>query len=600
MAADADDKTRVTHADFIEPANTADNRNTGSKHGDGDNGTDEIVAALQHTGEEVGMTWRSCMAVAAMALSYNAYLFTLLIPPAILSFINADLGPDSTYTWITISWNLGGAIFVTIGGRLSDIFGRRWFFICGAATLIVGAVVGATGQSIGQMIASGAIFGSGAGLLEMAFGAVQEIVPNEWRMVTIGLFDASSIIAQVMPLIAWAIIKYTGQWRNAYYLMIAFQALNTAFLGAFYHPPSFRTKHASSTRTKSDLLKSFDWIGLAMFITGCTLFIIGVNWGGTLYPWKSAATLAPIVLGLLLLVGLGFYEAYGNIEEPLLPARLFKEVRHFTMPMIVMSVVGMQYYSNATLWPRMSQLLYATDEISKGLYAEVVPLGTILGGLAVLGSKRLGHQRWQIVFYIALQTACVGALSTSTIDNPVKSVILTVIVSMTTALVMLNCFVLVGFGIVDQNDIGTAAGIAGTARLIAGAIAVAIFGNVTNNRYTTALPNRVSDEVAGLGFNSTNMVGLIAAARLNTDAAYAGVPDMTDEIRAAATRGNQLAYLDGAHLSYLIAMAFGVVGCVAAFWIPSIDRRKYTKKTVALQEQDRKMLQEKKLQSPGA
>lgn len=140
------------------------------------------------------------------------------------------------------------------------------------------------------------------------------------------------------------------------------------------------------------------------------------------------------------------------------------------MPMIVMSVVGMQYYSNATLWPRMSQLLYATDEISKGLYAEVVPLGTIrtfihslvlnflltltpeVGGLAVLGSKRLGHQRWQIVFYIALQTACVGALSTSTIDNPVKSVVLTVIVSMTTALVMLNCFVLVGFGIVDQND----------------------------------------------------------------------------------------------------------------------------------------------------
>lgn len=108
-----------------------------------------------------------------MAMSYNAYLFTLLVPPAILSFINAELGPDTTYTWITISWNLGGAIFVTIGGRLSDIFGRRWFFICGAATLIVGSIVGATGQSIGQMIASGAIFGSGAGLLEMAFGAVQ-------------------------------------------------------------------------------------------------------------------------------------------------------------------------------------------------------------------------------------------------------------------------------------------------------------------------------------------------------------------------------------------------------------------------------------------
>lgn len=152
-------------------------------------------------------------------------------------------------------------------------------------------------------------------------------MPNEWRMITIGLFDASSIIAQVMPIISWAIIKYTGQWRNAYYVMIAFQVFNTGFLYAFYHPPSFTTKHGASTRTKTDLLKSFDWIGLGMFITGCTLFIIGVNWGGTLHPWTSAATLVPIILGLLLLVVLGFYEAYGNIQEPLLPARLFKQVR---------------------------------------------------------------------------------------------------------------------------------------------------------------------------------------------------------------------------------------------------------------------------------
>jgi MFS family permease len=108
-----------------------------------------------------------------MALSYNAYVFTLLMPPAILSYINADLGPDPAYTWISISWNLGGAIFVTIGGRLSDIFGRRYFFLAGCSLLVVGSIVGATGQTISQMIASGAIFGAGSGFLEMAYGAVQ-------------------------------------------------------------------------------------------------------------------------------------------------------------------------------------------------------------------------------------------------------------------------------------------------------------------------------------------------------------------------------------------------------------------------------------------
>lgn len=157
--------------------------------------------------------------------------------------------------WITISWNLGGAIFVTVGGRLSDTFGRRWFFISGAAILIVGSIVSAPGQSISQMIAGGAIFGAGSGFFEMSFGAVQEIVPNEYRMVTIGLFGASSLIAQIMSLCACAMIKYTHNWRNAYHLMIGFQAFNLAYLCFFYHPPKFETKHAHDGKSRMQLIK---------------------------------------------------------------------------------------------------------------------------------------------------------------------------------------------------------------------------------------------------------------------------------------------------------------------------------------------------------
>lgn len=55
--------------------------------------------------------------------------------------------------------------------------------------------------------------------------------------------------------------------------------------------------------------------------------------------------------------------------------------------MIVMAIGGMQYYSQATLWPRLSQLLYASDEISKGLFASVLPLGTIRELLSPLDPK---------------------------------------------------------------------------------------------------------------------------------------------------------------------------------------------------------------------
>lgn len=88
------------------------------------------------------------------------------------------------------SWNLGAAIIVTIGGRLSDILGRRWFLLFGAIAATIGALVGATGQSINQMITSGIIFGVGGGFQEMCFACAQELVPNKHRFKTLGAADA--------------------------------------------------------------------------------------------------------------------------------------------------------------------------------------------------------------------------------------------------------------------------------------------------------------------------------------------------------------------------------------------------------------------------
>ncbi|KAJ4375305.1 hypothetical protein N0V83_002391 [Neocucurbitaria cava] len=494
------------------------------------------------------------MAAISMAMCYNAYLFTLLIPPAILAYINADLGPDPRYTWITISWNLGGAMFVTVGGRLSDLFGRRWFFIVGACIIILGSIVSATGQSINQMIAGGALFGCGSGFLEMAFGAVQLTMRR-------------------------AIIKHTGNWRICYYIMIGFQVINLTLLVIFYNPPTFKEKKIEHGKSAGQLLREFDWLGMFLFIAGGTLFIFGVSWGGSLAPWISAVVLAPIIIGLLTLIALGFYEAYVPLAMPLFPPRLFRALRHFTVPILVMSIGSMQYYSNATLWPRLSQLIYATDEISKGLYSEALPLGTIIGGIIVAFSR----------------SACVGAMSTASMDNPVKSIILTVIISTCTSVNLLNGMVLVGFGIVYQEDIGTAAGLAGTSRLLAGAIATAIFSNVTNGKYATSLPTAVRANLAPFNLSPAVVTKLIAAAKANTAAGYAAIPGITPAIKAAASLGNKQAYLEGAHLSYLVALAFGLVGVIAAFFIPSVDKRKYTEKTVALQKLDRRALEEKKL-----
>lgn len=217
-------------------------------------------------------------------MMYESYLFTLIMPAAILAYINADLGPDPKYPWITVTWNLGAAIIVTVGGRLADIFGRRWFLLTGAMSAAVGALVGATGQSITQMIVSGVLFGFGGGFQEMCFACAQELVPNRYRFATLGIMIFANHFSSFGPLIGYAFVKYSGVgWRACYWYCFAWEVATAAMLWVFYRPPSFGTKHEDDGKGKWELVKEMDHVGLWLFTAACLLLLLGLNW----VSWRS-------------------------------------------------------------------------------------------------------------------------------------------------------------------------------------------------------------------------------------------------------------------------------------------------------------------------
>lgn len=77
----------------------------------------------------------------ALAVTYEACLFSFTLPAAILLTINQDVGPSNNIAWAATSWALAGAVVMTIAGRCSDIFGRRNFFLTGNALGIVGCAI---------------------------------------------------------------------------------------------------------------------------------------------------------------------------------------------------------------------------------------------------------------------------------------------------------------------------------------------------------------------------------------------------------------------------------------------------------------------------
>ncbi|KAL2794843.1 fungal trichothecene efflux pump [Aspergillus keveii] len=555
---------------------------------------DEESSGAIPTAENTGSTMphltpRTIMAIISICLLYNSYLFTQLMPAVILSSINADLGPDANYPWITICWNLGAAVIVTIGGRLSDIFGRRWFLISGAVFGAAGAVVGATGQSVSQMIGAGVLMGIGGGFGETLFASVQEIVPNRYRLFILGCVEISNIPAMLSPMIGYAFISHTKLgWRVCYWWMFAFESLTAIALFIFYRPPSFKTKHREDQKTKRQLLAALDYVGLLLFLAGCILLLLGLNWGGRNFPWKSVGVIVPIVLSVVLFVALGFWEVYAKLEYPILPPRLFRKWRDFTSLIAMTFVGGMLYYSMNILWPRQSALLYVPPGNStlQGVYANMFSFGTILAGIFVLTIvPRLGHERWQLIGFLVVQTGMIGSMGSVGVDDKAQAIATIIIVAASVTPPQYLAFGMISLGLENQDDIGISQGLLCTFRLIGGAIATAIYTAIQSNRFNALIGDRVQDAASQSGFTG-DISALVAAAQTNTQAAYQSIPGITDQVIQTVSAAAKVVSAESYQLVYEVAVAFGGLAILVALTTRDIDKRKKTGECAVQLEND--------------
>ncbi|KAH8652088.1 fungal trichothecene efflux pump [Xylariales sp. PMI_506] len=519
------------------------------------------------------------MACISIAAQINAYIMTLLIPSTTLTYIYAELGPNPSYTWITVSWTLGASVVVSVGGRLSDIFGRRYFLMFGATISLVGCLVGANGKSINMMIASGVLFGLGSGFQELAYAIIQEMLPNKYRIIGVGALDMSLALAFVSPVISYVFIAYYEiGWRGAYWFMFSWHLLGLILLFLFYHPPNFDLKHREDGQTRLQLLMELDYVGLLLFTAANVLFLLGINWGGRQYPWKSAAVIAPMVIGIICGICLGFWEAYANLKHPLLPPKMFKKIREFDMIIVVCFVGGMLYYSMNVLWPRQSQLFFVTSStpILQGVYAMIFSCGTWLAAwIVVFVCPRLHHEKWQMVFFMVAQTALIGSLSSVGVNDKAQAIATVVLGAAMVTPPQLLSFTMLSLTLEDQTDIGVAVGLAGTFRLLGGAVATAVYSAILSTKFQAGIAGKMEDAIAqaGAAYSDGLLAALVKAASTNTAAAYGAVQGATPALVAAAEMATKLAYVDAFSVVYLSAIAFGAVAIVAAFFTVSTDRK---------------------------
>jgi len=142
---------------------------------------------------------------------------------------------------------------------------------------------------------------------------------------------------------------------------------------------------------------------------------MGISWGGSYYPWKSAHVIGTIVIGFLALVAFVLYESFMPLKEPLVPMYLFKNVPWVADTFIV-ALGASVYYAFAIVWPTMVFSLYTSDLTKGGFLCCVTGCGTNAGQI-VGGNlcRRMGKQKLQLIVTAISMAAFLGGKSKSTL-----------------------------------------------------------------------------------------------------------------------------------------------------------------------------------------
>lgn len=569
------DQIQTHHHDNITEADANDVPAAYEKSGLGHNADDNVVGADFAVADDElpagyfrSMNFLGSMLGIGMSFCCGVGGFSLIAP--VLGIVNADIGPDPNLTWVSMSYLLTSSIGLIIVGRVTDIFGRRWWFIGGNAIGTIGAIVCAVAPNIPALIAGETLIGVGASVQLSYSFAVGEIVPLKWRFLAQAYVFVWGIPGSgLAPAISYVFIYQTAAgWRGIFYFLIALNAITTVLFYFFYHPPTFRMKHASAN--KKEFIKHFDYLGIFLVTLGLLLFLMGISWGGSLHPWKSAPVIVTIVLGFVIIVAFVLWETYGNLKEPMMPIHVFRH-RGWNITIILWSLGAAIYYANAILWPSMVAALYSEGHSSMwaGWVSCIPGCGILAGEFCAAGFKR--KTNWQIMVVFPVGGVLLGVMATSTPDTVVRSSALIFFASFFIGWNELLNSTVATISIEDQREIGTYAGTGGSSRSLISTICSTIYTTVLSNRLAQTIPAKVPAAVIAAGLPESSVAAFIAAVSAGTASAWDAVVGLTPVIQAAGVRAYQEANSSAYNTVFLTTIAFSGLGSILAIFAPNVD-----------------------------
>lgn len=316
-----------------------------------------------------------------------------------------ELGGFELFVWVFSAYMIASVVATPIFGKLSDIYGRKRFFLLGLVVFLVGSILCGLSTSMTQLIIFRAIQGIGAGaLMPITFAIIFDIFPPEKRGKMNGLFGAVFGLSSVFGPLLGAFFTDYIDWRWVFYINIPIGIVSFGLIYSAYHENLKKRE------------QQIDWAGITFFIIAILGLMFAIEFGGSgTYPWLSAQIIGLFTTFVVFLIAFLWVEM--KVGDPMIELSLFKN-RVFSASQMISFFYGAIMVTGATFIPLFVQGVYGESASAAGQTLTPMMLGvvvsSILGGMFI---NRTSYRAIMIASTLILITA-LFFLSTMTVDTP--------------------------------------------------------------------------------------------------------------------------------------------------------------------------------------
>lgn len=265
-------------------------------------------------------------------------------------------------TWVLTSYLVANAIVIPISGWLSDVIGRKRYFLLSIALFTLASLLCGLAPNLTTLVIARVLQGiGGGGLAPVEQSILADTFPPKQRGMAFAAFAIVVVVGPVLGPTLGGWITENSSWHWVFLINVPIGIASVFLVNIFVDEPD------AIKQDRKKLLERgirVDYIGIILIVLGLGFFELTLDRGEREDWFASSLIIATASISFVSLVALGFWEV--NHKEPVIDLKLLKS-RNFSLTLLIMGVTGMILFGTTQLIPQMLQQVLGYTSFQAGL-----------------------------------------------------------------------------------------------------------------------------------------------------------------------------------------------------------------------------------------